>query len=353
MLRNGQRIEGSTAPTTGAANQGLENFWSSGNSAWVAQAYDRTAGAYINYKVFSLAGSFVDQSDQRLKTDINALSNANGLDAIMALRPVSFRWKDQATDRQKGEQIGFLAQDLEKVFPKLVSVGIATTTAHLADGSVVTVADPKFVNYEGLIVPAVKAIQDLNLKLEDLGTSTATTTDATSFTSRFFSSLFTRITAWLADAQNGITDFFAKVGTFGRVNTEELCVDDVCVTRDEFLRMKEAQSAAAGAPGAGNGATDGAPTSGEHAVHLDVDAPNVTEDGDDNATTSPQVIVPPSISAPTTSNPTAKTPADETPDTQLVEAPPEPAVAAPEPELTPANDNPPLDVSEPAATGIE
>jgi hypothetical protein len=67
-------------------------------------------------------------------------------------------------------------------------------------------------------------------------------------TSRFFASLFTRITTWFADTANGIGDFFAQVGNFGRVNTDELCVDDICVTRDEFLQMKEGQSAAAGAP---------------------------------------------------------------------------------------------------------
>jgi hypothetical protein len=55
----------------------------------------------------------------------------------------------------------------------------------------------------------------------------------------------------------------------------------VCVTRDEFLRMKEAQSA-----------TDGAPTSVEHAVHLDADPRTVTENNDDTATNSPQVLVP-------------------------------------------------------------
>jgi hypothetical protein len=42
----------------------------------------------------------------------------------------------------------------------------------------------------------------------------------------FFSSLFTRITIWLADAQNGIENFFARAGNLGRVNTNELCVDE-------------------------------------------------------------------------------------------------------------------------------
>ena len=57
------------------------------------------------------------------------------------------------------------------------------------------------------------------------------------------------LVAWLADAQNGIAELFAMVGDFGRVNTSELCVDDVCVTRDEFLRMREGQAAAADTSG--------------------------------------------------------------------------------------------------------
>jgi len=47
------------------------------------------------------------------------------------------------------------------------------------------------------------------LKLEDLAT-TSPQIDEHTFTSRFFSSLFTRITARFADTTNGITDFFAR-----------------------------------------------------------------------------------------------------------------------------------------------
>ena len=46
-------------------------------------------------------------------------------------------------------------------------------------------------------------------------------------------SAISTVRSW-GHAANGITDFFAKVGNFGRVNTDELCIDDVCVTRDEF-----------------------------------------------------------------------------------------------------------------------
>ncbi|MDO8728833.1 MAG: hypothetical protein Q7K26_02955, partial [bacterium] len=69
----------------------------------------------------------------------------------------------------------------------------------------------------------------LSLRLDDIesvfattsiATSTATSTDE-SFAGKFFTNLFARITVWLADAANGIGDFFAN-----RVRTKELCVSD-------------------------------------------------------------------------------------------------------------------------------
>ena len=74
---------------------------------------------------------------------------------------------------------------------------------------------------------------DLNLKLEDLATNTDDIEER-SFTSRFFASLFARLTQWFAEATNGIKSFFAE-----RVQTKELCVDYICVTREEFLPMNE------------------------------------------------------------------------------------------------------------------
>src|SRR5687767_1705136 len=78
-----------------------------------------------------------------------------------------------------------------------------------------------------------KAIQDLNLKLEELATTTATTTDQSNFTNRFFASLFARLTQWFADAQNGITDFFARRGHF----EEQLCLGETCVTPEQFAEV--------------------------------------------------------------------------------------------------------------------
>ena len=93
-------------------------------------------------------------------------------------------------------------------------------------------------------------------------TTTSTASD-TSFIGRLFSSLLTRIGTWLADAQNGITDFFARRGIF-----EELCVKDAngqtCLTRSQVDAMLSA-SAAAGAPTEedGRGAPASSPASGD------------------------------------------------------------------------------------------
>jgi len=56
-------------------------------------------------------------SDKTLKKNINSIENA--IDIIQQLRPVSYNWKDPNIDDR--EQIGFIAQEVEKVIPSLVN----------------------------------------------------------------------------------------------------------------------------------------------------------------------------------------------------------------------------------------
>jgi putative peptidoglycan binding protein len=65
----------------------------------------------------------------------------------------------------------------------------------------------------------------------------------------------TNLIAWLGDAQNGIDQFFANVGNFHTVNTNQLCVGATCVTPAQF----QAMVAAAGAQTVGP-VTTGAPS---------------------------------------------------------------------------------------------
>jgi hypothetical protein len=59
-------------------------------------------------------------SDERLKKNITPLKGA--LDTLMGLRGVTFEWKDPEAQPEgdRGVQIGFIAQNVEKTFPKWV-----------------------------------------------------------------------------------------------------------------------------------------------------------------------------------------------------------------------------------------
>ena len=71
----------------------------------------------------------------------------------------------------------------------------------------------------------VKAIQELNLKIENFASDNSET------------SLRTRLVTWFADVGNGIQKLFTK-----ELRTELLCVGETCVTETEFLQLLQNQS---------------------------------------------------------------------------------------------------------------
>ena len=88
-------------------------------------------------------------SDRRWKTEIATLDD--GLSRITLLRGVRFRWKDPA--RGDGPQIGLIAQEVEAVFPELVSTD--------SQGY-------KSVSYDTLVAPLIEAVKALKAENEDL-----------------------------------------------------------------------------------------------------------------------------------------------------------------------------------------
>ena len=68
----------------------------------------------------TIAGTLRQFSDRRLKTDIHPLTDA--LDALARLQPVRYRFREGA-NRPEGVHIGLIAQEVEAVFPELVSEG--------------------------------------------------------------------------------------------------------------------------------------------------------------------------------------------------------------------------------------
>ncbi len=106
------------------------------------------------------AASFIYTSDERMKMDIKPLDKS--LEKILALKGVSFRWKEDHKP-----SIGFIAQEVEKVFPDVVE--------KQANGML-------GVGYANLLAPTVEAmralhnenvnlkkqLQDLSVRLEKL-----------------------------------------------------------------------------------------------------------------------------------------------------------------------------------------
>ena len=64
------------------------------------------------------SGNLTQNSDERLKKDIQPLTRA--LDSILQLQAKTYRWKEDTTFANK-QDIGLVAQEVEKVFPELVA----------------------------------------------------------------------------------------------------------------------------------------------------------------------------------------------------------------------------------------
>jgi hypothetical protein len=98
--------------------------------------------------------SLTQTSDARYKTNIATFPDA--LDAILNLRGVTFDWdKAKWAERNfsEGRQIGFLAQEVEKILPELVSTD--------SNGY-------KSVAYQNVVPVLVEAVKTLNGKVETL-----------------------------------------------------------------------------------------------------------------------------------------------------------------------------------------
>lgn len=86
-------------------------------------------------------------SDVSLKENIEPLQNS--LDKVSKLEGVSFNWK---SDQNKEEQIGLIAQEVEKIYPEIIGNN----------------KDVKTVSYVSLIAPLIEAIKELKEEVEYL-----------------------------------------------------------------------------------------------------------------------------------------------------------------------------------------
>lgn len=162
---------------------GIRHIWETGSSAclelsFVLNSVQIGALSYSNRIVFYsrqlgryndiMCQNIVHPSDQNLKTNIiplyshsNSRSTTYGFnrysqitDAVKSLNPVSFQWKrDLEMNGANNMQYGFIAQEVQQVFPDLVS--------DIEDGTLA-------VNYVALIPILTATIQELTDRIEML-----------------------------------------------------------------------------------------------------------------------------------------------------------------------------------------
>jgi Chaperone of endosialidase len=122
------------------------------NTLWLF--YNGTSKGRFIYNT----GVYSPPSDRRLKTNITELEPV--LSNVKLLQPVTYAMKtdDHSTERQ----IGFIAQDVEALFPLLVR----TIDNNQTKGDRIT--DMRTMNYSGFGVIAIKALQEQHAQIQAL-----------------------------------------------------------------------------------------------------------------------------------------------------------------------------------------
>lgn len=111
----------------------------------------------------STSANWATSSDVRVKKNITTLQNG-ALANILQLRPVNYEWKDAYRKSNGGLKIhntGFIAQEVEAIFPEMVSQEKEEFGASVIE-------DFRVLNISDLPVHLVKAMQEQQAQIENL-----------------------------------------------------------------------------------------------------------------------------------------------------------------------------------------
>ena len=141
-----------TSAVLGATNPSFTGRnWSFGpNSSGDYVVYHNQGGGNTGVYLTYGGSSWTSNSDENIKDIIEIIPNA--LESIKDLRAVKFYWKG---DESKKENLGLIAQDVQKSYPQLIDKQINDNNEVLG------------VRYTEVIPILVKAIQEMNTKLDE------------------------------------------------------------------------------------------------------------------------------------------------------------------------------------------
>lgn len=143
-----------------------------------------TAGA-LNTATLSSAGTWTNASDRSYKENIANLDTKYNLNTLLSIQPRFYTMKGSGKP-----QIGFIAQELQPILPEVVEG---------TEGSL-------GISYGNMVALLVQAIKDINTKVDNI-----------------------------ANKLSGV--FKTDSVEANKVSTKELCVDDVCVSKEQFREM--------------------------------------------------------------------------------------------------------------------
>jgi hypothetical protein len=189
-------------------------------------------------------------SSERFKENIQPITY--GLSDVLKLNPVFFNWKQEYMPGESDKrQVGLIAEEVAGVLPELVGLD--------SQGL------PVNVDYPKVSAVLIKAIQELNIKLDSLTNANATNTSANNaelsqdspfisqishYVIAFFENLGVKITQGIVELKNLVADvIFAK-----EIHTEKLCVDDVCVDKEQLKALLLQAGGKSNPEGQANGA---------------------------------------------------------------------------------------------------
>lgn len=124
-----------------SSNNEVGFYGQTGTNGWRFLVNTTTGNAWLQ-------GTLTQNSDARLKTNIVPLSNT--LQTIQQINGYSYNWKDKSNP---DEQLGLLAQELQKVYPQLVKENVRGDLS---------------VNYSGMIPVLLEAIKELQERVAEL-----------------------------------------------------------------------------------------------------------------------------------------------------------------------------------------
>lgn len=126
-------------------NTGTSNYWNIWGDGGVNFSKNSTILSYIN----EFDGTYTVVSDLKRKKNILPVQSQT-VQQILLLRPVKYLMKEEPESAK--QHIGFISQEIEKIFPELVNDNKGT----------------KFLNYTGLIPILTKGIQEQQQQIEEL-----------------------------------------------------------------------------------------------------------------------------------------------------------------------------------------